>query len=140
MASIRMTPDTMSWSPATELFGPAALHDGLPILEIKTLSDRRAAGGGVAYLLRATPPAGKLIKIVAIARSDEHVFNLEGGRANKAGRPVAAPGGYTLNPDGQPHSAMIASPNTSLVIYTGEPDEVTSVEVVDIEPAPGAAR
>lgn len=85
------------------------------------------------------PPAGKLIKIVAVARSDEHVFNLSGGRANKAGKPVAAPGGYALNPKGQPHSAMIAAETTSLVIYAGEPDEVESVEVVDLELAPGDA-
>jgi hypothetical protein len=104
---------------------------------VKRLSDRRAEGGGVAYLLRARPPAGKLIKIVAVARSDEHVFNLGGGRANKAGKPVAAPGGYALNPEGQPHSAMIASETVSLVVYAGEPDEVKSVEVLDVEPAPG---
>src|SRR5262249_37320225 len=130
----------MSWSPATELFGPAALHEGTPILETKTLSDRRAAGGGVAYLLRATPPAGKLIKIVAIARSDEHVFNLEGGRANKAGKPVAAPAGKPLTRHRQPQTAMTASPNTSRVIYPGEPEEVTSVEVIAIEPAPGEVQ
>jgi len=32
---------------------------------------------------------------------------------------------------------MIAEESTSLVIYTGEPDEVTSVEVIDIEPVSG---
>jgi hypothetical protein len=121
------------------MYGPAAVYDGKPILELKTLSDRRLEGGGIAYLLKATPPAGKLIKIVAIARSDEHVFNLSGGRATKAGKPVGEPGGYTLNPEGQAHSAMIAIGTTSLVIYAGEPDEVTSVEVVDIEAAPEEA-
>jgi hypothetical protein len=87
-------------------------------------------------LLRASPPPGKLIKIVAVARSDEHVFNLAGGRANKAGKPVAAPGGYALNPEGQPHSAMIAEESVSLVVYRGQPDAVASVEVVEIAPAP----
>jgi hypothetical protein len=137
MTTTRTDPEAMPWSIATELFGAAALHDGAPILEVKRLSDRRAEGGGVAYLLRASPPAGKLIKIVAVARSDEHVFNLSGGRANKSGKPVAAPGGYALNPEGQPHSAMIASETVSLVVYAGEPDEVKSVEVVDLEPALG---
>ena len=138
MTTTRTDPEAMPWSIATELFGAAALHDGAPILEVKRLSDRRAEGGGVAYLLRASPPAGKLIKIVAVARSDEHVFNLSGGRTNKAGKPVAAPGGYALNPEGQPHSAMIANETVSLVVYAGEPDEVKSVEVVDLEPAPGS--
>jgi hypothetical protein len=140
MPSTRAHPDDLIWTPATEMFGDGAFYDGKPILEIKTLSDRRAEGGGVTHLLRASPPAGKLIKIVATAVSDEHVYNLSGGgRANKAGKPVTKPGGYTLNPEGQPHSAMIAEENVSLVIYRGEPDEVHSVEVVDIAPALGDA-
>lgn len=140
MATIRTHSDDISWVPASELFGAGAFYDGQPVLEVKTLSDRRAEGGGVAHLLRARPPAGKLIKIIAVARSDEHVFNLSGGgRANKSGKPVGTPGGYTLNPEGQPHSAMIAQENISLVIYRGEPDEVNSVEIVDIAPELGAA-
>jgi hypothetical protein len=137
MTTTRTDPEAVRWIPGIEMYGPAALYDGKPILELKTLSDRRAEGGGVAFMVRATPPEGKLIKIVAVARSDEHVFNLSGGgRVNKAGNPVGAPGGYALNPAGQPHSAMIASRNISLVIYSGEADEVKSVEVLDIEPAP----
>ncbi len=136
MATTRTDPETMAWEPGVEMYGPAAVYQGKPILEVKTLSDRRGEGGGIAYLLRASPPAGKLIKIVAVARSDEHVFNLSGGRATKSGKPVGAPGGYALNPEGQPHSAMIATETMSLVIYRGEPDEVTSIEVLDIEPAP----
>ena len=140
MPSTRTHPDDVAWTPAIELFGDGAFYQGKPVLEVKTLSDRRAEGGGVAHLLKASPPSGKLIKIVAIALSDEHVFNLSGGgRANKAGKPVTAPGGYTLNPEGQPHSAMIAQENISLVIYRGEPDEVKSVEIVDIEPGLGDA-
>jgi hypothetical protein len=137
MPTIRTSPDDIAWAPWTEVFGDGAFYQGKPIIEQKTLSDRRPAGGGVAYLLRFSPPAGKLIKIAAVARSDEHVFNVSGGRANKSGKPVAAAGGYSLNPDGQPHSAMIATETTSFVLYTGAPDEVTAVEVVDIEPAPG---
>ena len=139
MPTIRADPDTIPWAPGFEMYGPAAVYNGKPVLELKTLSDRRSAGGGLAYLLKATPPAGKLIKIVAVARSDEHVFNLAGGRSNKSGQPVAAPGSYALNPEGQPHSAMIATETVSLVIYAGEPDEVKSVEIVDLEPALGDA-
>ena len=116
------------------MFGDGAFYDGKSIIEAKTLSDRRAEGAGVAYLLRFRPPEGKLIKIVAVARSDEHVFNLGGGRATKSGQPVSAPGGYSLNPVGQPHSAMIAAETTAFVLYTGEPDEVKSVEILDLEP------
>ena len=53
----------------------------------------------------------------------------------KAGRPARASGGYTLNPKGQPHSAFIGSETVSLVIYRGEPDEITSLELVDLDPA-----
>ena len=134
MPSIRTSPDDVAWTPWTEVFGDGAFYQGKAIIEQKTLSDRRAEGGGIAYLLRFSPPPGKLIKVVAVARSDEHVFNLAGGRANKAGQPVSA-GGYSLNPDGQPHSAMIASETTAFVLYTGAPDEVRSVEVLDIEPS-----
>ena len=142
MPTMRIHPDDVAWEPATEMFGDAAFYDGKPVLESKTLSDRRAEGGGVAYLRRTRPPAGKLIKIIAVARSDEHVFNLSGGgRANKSGKPAGGAGGYTLNPEGQVHSAMIAQENISLVIYRGAPDEVTAVEVVDIAPGlEGAAQ
>lgn len=139
MPSIRTNPDEIAWTPWTETLGDLAFYKGTPIIEAKTLSDRRATGGGVAYLLRFSPPEGKLIKIVAVARSDEHVFNLEGGRATKSGQPVSGVGGYSLNPEGQPHSAMIATETTAFVFYTGEPDEVKSVEVLDIAPALGDA-
>ena len=79
-----------------------------------------------------------MVKTVAVARSEEHVFNLRGGRLNKSGKPIEAPGNsYTLNPTGQPHSAMIATENIALVIYSGETDDLKSVEIVDIEPALG---
>jgi hypothetical protein len=139
MPTIRTHPDDVAWVPCTEMFGDGAFYEGKPIIEAKTLSDRRGEGGGIAYLLRFRPPEGKLIKVVAVARSDEHVFNLAGGRTTKSGQPVSVSGGYSLNPDGQSHSAMIAAETTSFVLYTGEPDEVKSVEVLDVEAAPGEA-
>jgi hypothetical protein len=134
MASIRVDIDTAEWTPGTQFYGPAAVHDGRDIVELKTLSDRRKEGGGIAWLAKFTPPPGKLIKIIATALSDEHVFNLEGGRGTKTGQPSRSSGGYTLNPKGQPHSALIGQETISLVIYRNEPDEVHSLEVVDIEP------
>ena len=89
----------------------------------------------LAVLSKICPPPGKVVKTVAVARSEEHVFNLRGGRVNKSGKPIEAPGNsYTLNPSGQPHSAMIATENIALVIYSGETDDVKSVEIVDTEP------
>jgi hypothetical protein len=131
MASIHVDIENARWISGVPFYGPAAVYEGKDIVQLKVLSDRRAEGGGIAWLVKFSPPPGKLIKIVATALSDEHVFNLAGGRATKTGQPVRSSGGYTLNPEGQPHSAFIGSETLSLVIYRGEPDEIDSMEVVD---------
>jgi hypothetical protein len=55
------------------------------------LSDRRTDGGGIAYLMRFMPPAGKVIEIVATALSDEHIFHLGGGRGTRPASSFAFP-------------------------------------------------
>jgi hypothetical protein len=134
-ASTRVDYTTMDWSSGVPFYGPAGVHDGKDIVQLKVLSDRRKEGGGIAWLVRMTPPPGKLIKIVATALSDEHIFSLQGGRSTKSGERAQGAGGYRLNPKGQPHSAMIAQETMSLVIYAGEPDRIDSMEVVDIAAA-----
>src|SRR5882724_5781916 len=131
MESISRDVDAMEWGPAQEFYGTGAVVNGREIVQLKLLSDRRDEGGGIAWLVRFAPPPGKVIKIVALARSDEHILELEGGRSTKSGRPVRGAAGYGLNTRGQPHSAMIAEESTAFVLYTGEPDEVRSLEVVD---------
>jgi hypothetical protein len=121
------------WTSGTPFYGPTAIYQGKEIVQLKILSDRRQKGGGIAWLAKFSPPPGKLIKIVATALSDEHVFNLEGGKVTKGGQPARSSGGYMLNPKGQPHSALIGSETVSLVIYRNEPDEITSMEVIDVE-------
>jgi len=128
------------WTPGTPFYGSAAVYQGKDIVQLKILSDRRSEGGGIAWLTKFSPPPGKLIKIVATALSDEHVFNLEGGRVTKSGQPARSAGGYTLNLKGQPHSALIGTETVSLVIYRGEPDEIVSMEVVDVDAAPADNR
>src|SRR5579872_4377494 len=135
MATHRVDVAAAEWCSGVAFYGPAAVYQGRDVIQLKLLSDRRAEGGGIAWLGRFSPPPGKLIKIVARALSDEHVFNLEGGRATKAGTPARGSGGFTLNSEGQPHSALIATETLSLVIYRGEPDEILSLEVVDIDAA-----
>jgi hypothetical protein len=131
MQSISLDATKMDWEPGHSLFGDGASFEGRPVVQIKTLSDRRAQGGGTAYLLRFIPPEGKVIKVIATALSDEHIFNLEGGRGTKSGEQLRFPGNYGLNPKGKVHSAFIATESVALVVYTGEPDEVHSVEVLD---------
>jgi hypothetical protein len=135
MASMHVDYTTMEWTSGVPFYGPAAVHDGQEVVQLKVLSDRRSEGGGIAWLVKFTPPPGKLIKIVATALSDEHIFSLQGGRSTKSGQRAQGAGGYGLNPKGQPHSAMIAAETMALVIYAGEPDEIKSMEIVDIAPA-----
>jgi len=132
VASTHVDYNAMDWASAVPFYGPAAIYDGKDVVQLKVLSDRRADGGGIAWLVKFMPPPGKLIKIVATALSDEHVFNLQGGRSTKSGQPAQRSGGYGLNPKGQPHSAMIAQETMALVIYAGEPDRIDSMEVVDV--------
>jgi hypothetical protein len=140
MPSIHVDLDSVEWMPGSAYKGPSALYRGEEVFYRKVLSDRRHDGGGLAVLSKVCPPPGKLVKTVAVARSEENVFNLIGGRSNKSGKPIEAIGNsYTLNPTGQTHSAMIATESIALVIYSGETDEVKSVEIVDIEAAPGEA-
>lgn len=139
MGSVRVDFAAMEWAPAVEFYGPNAVYEGRDIVQLKVLSDRRGEGGGIAWLARFVPPEGKLIKIIAKALSDEHIFNLEGGRGTKTGVPVKAAGGYGLNSAGQPHSAFIGQETVSYIVYTGEPDEIVSLEVTDAA-APDGAR
>jgi hypothetical protein len=135
MQSLNLDVGAVPWSPAEPFYGPGAVHEGREVVQLKVLSDRRREGGGTAWLVRFAPPPGKVIKIVAVARSDEHIFTLEGGRGTKSGEKLRFAGNYGLNPRGKPHSAFISVETQALIVYTGEPDEVLSTEVVDREPA-----
>jgi hypothetical protein len=130
MVSIHVDVEELKWKPGSAKYGPVAVHDGKEIIQSAILSDRREQGGGLALLSKVSPPLGKVVKIVSVARSDEHVFNLKGGRGTKSGQPARA-ADYTLNSEGQVHSAFIGTETLSLVIYRGEPDENISFEVVD---------
>jgi len=57
----------------------ARKHRARDIVQLKVLNDGRREGGGIAWLVRYTPPEGKLIKIIVTALSDEHVLNRAGG-------------------------------------------------------------
>ena len=132
MATERVNTETSEWMPGSPIYGPDAVYEGKEVVQLKILSDRRTKGGGIAYLVKFRPPQGKAIKIVAVAQSDEHVFNLKGGRGTKSGGKLRFSGNYALNPTGQPHSAFISVETVSLIVYTGEPDEIKALDVVDI--------
>lgn len=134
MKSIRASIAAIEWAPGSPIYGPGSVHEGRELVQVKILSDRRASGGGIAYVVKFTPSEGKTIKIVAVARSDEHVLALEGGYGTRTGQQLRFPGDYTLNPKGQPHSAFISAETTNLIVYSGEPDEIKSIDVVDTMP------
>src|ERR1700742_2354762 len=102
MASIRVDFEAAEWTSAVPFYGPTAVYEGRDVVQLKLLSDRRAEGEGIAWVVKFSPPPGKMIKIVGKAVSDDPVFPLSGGRTTKSGEPVKT-SGYTLNPTGQPH-------------------------------------
>ena|ERR1051326_383948 len=144
MPAIPMSPihlddlDRIEWQPGSAYRGQDMVYQGQEVFFRKVLCDRRKEGGGFAVLTKVCPPPGKVVKTVAVARSEEHIFRLRGGRVNKSGKATQTHGNaYTLNPTGHPHSSMIASETISLVIYSGETDDVKSIEFVDLEPVVG---
>jgi hypothetical protein len=84
MKGIQASALRMPWEDGSLFYGQRSLYGGRPLVHVKVLSDRRTIGGGIAYLLKLSPPSGKPIKIVAVARSEEHVNILEGGYCNKS--------------------------------------------------------
>lgn len=135
MPSMHTNAETIAWEPGSPIYGQHAIYQGRELVQLKVMSDRRQEGGGIAYLVKFEPPPGKVMKIVAVAQSDEHMFSLEGGRSTTSGRPLRFDGQYSLNPKGQPHSACISVETISLVVYSGESDEIKSMSVVDLEQA-----
>ena len=135
---------TADWTPGNAIYGSGSIFEGRELVHLKILSDRRAQGCGIAYIVRFSPPPGKIIKVTAVAQSDEHVYILEGGSCNKKGEQIGFPGDYALNPQGRPHAAFIAIEMVTLQVYAGEPDEIKSFEVIppllDVSEAPPAIK
>jgi hypothetical protein len=136
MKSVLSTTAQQPWTPGSPIYGESSKHEGRELVQLKMLSDRRAEGGGLAFIVKFSPPSGKLIKMIAVARSEEHVYILEGGYCNHAGEQIRHPGDYGMNPTGKPHSAFIGQETTALAVYSGEPDELREFAVVD--PLPSA--
>ena len=124
------TPD-MDWTPASSIYGESVLYNGKEIIFFKQLTNRLEKGKGVAYLVKFLPPEGKMIRTVAVARSDEHVYILEGGHCFRNGEWKFFSGDYVLNPEGHPHAALVNIETTALVICTGKTDEIKEITVIE---------
>ena len=125
MRAILQKTNEMPWVPASSLFGDKVLVEGKDVIFLKILTDRRKEGGGIAEISKFSPPAGKRIRMQAVAESDEHVYILEGGHEDGSGRQIYFPGDYRLHPKGLPHAAILSRETIALIIYAGEPDRVT---------------
>ena len=97
MTSIHVDLGSIEWTPGSVYRGPDALYRGQEVFYRKVLSDRRQEGGGLAVLSKICPPPGKMVKTVAVARSEEHVFNLRGGRVNSPESRSRLPATATLS-------------------------------------------
>ncbi|MHB1664253.1 MAG: hypothetical protein ACYCT7_03180 [bacterium] len=75
-----------------------------------------------------------MIRTVAVARSDEHVYILEGGHCHRNGEQRLFPGDYVLNPEGHPHAALVNIETVALVICAGATDEVKEITVIEPKP------
>jgi|SRR5262245_35283752 len=121
----RISIDTneMTWQRASEVFPGYVLDTDDPEagIFVKPLRGPDDGGGCWHCLLRFRPPAGRAIKVTAVARSDEEVFILNSGRA----------GQYGCNPMGLRHGQTVTEDTTILVHYHAAPDEVLRAEVVD---------
>ena len=126
------TPEQIPWIPGSQALGDLSLFQGEETVHFKVLSDRRSEGGGMAQIVRFSPPPGMLIKIVANARSDEHIYILAGGHGDKSGRQRLFPGDYLLHPAGLAHGAFLAIETTGYQVYSGEPDEIVYFQVLPI--------
>jgi hypothetical protein len=127
------TPEA-SWTPASSIYGESVMYDGKDMVFVKQLTNRLDKGKGVAYLIKFIPPEGKMIRTVAVARSDEHVYILEGGYCYRNGEQRLFPGDYELNPEGHPHAALVNIETVALVICTGATDEVKEITVIEPKP------
>jgi hypothetical protein len=132
MKAIQVRKNEVNWMPASKTLGERARYEGRELAYMAVLGDRRNEGGGIAYLLKITPPPGKLVRAIATSRSDENVYLLEGGYTNKAGQLIHSPGDYMLNPEGHPHGFFTSIDTIALVVCRGDSDEIRDFGVADI--------
>jgi hypothetical protein len=80
MASTHVEVAAAEWTSGQPFYGPGAVYDGKDIVQLKVLSDRRAEGGGIAWLARFSPPTGKLVKIASATQRQLGLAGLRMGR------------------------------------------------------------
>ncbi|MCL5673282.1 MAG: hypothetical protein M1407_01510 [Deltaproteobacteria bacterium] len=124
------TPE-INWTPASSIYGESVMYNNKEIVFIKQLINRLDKGKGVAYLIKFIPPEAKIIRTVAVARSDEHVYILECGHCYRNGEQRLFPGDYVLNPEGHPHANLVSIETVALVICTGATDEVKEISIIE---------
>ena len=122
---ISLDTNAMDWQRAEDVH-PDYKLDGLDDPEagifVKVLRAPDHGGGCWHVLYRFRPPAGRAIRLTAVAASDEEVFILDGDRA----------GHYGCNPKGLRHGQTVTEDTTFLVHYHEAPDEILKAEVIEL--------
>ena len=122
----RVSLDTnqMEWQPAADVLPGYKIDVDGPDegIFVKVLRSPEDGGGCWHLLLRFRPPAGRAIRITAVAQSDEEVFILTGERA----------GHYGCNPTGLRHGQTMTEDTTVLVHYHDLPDDILRAEVIEL--------
>lgn len=132
MASrINVDTPTLDWQPAQEVFpgyvieGAGSEHGAF----VKVLRRPEDGGGCWHVILKFSPPAGKAIRIVATAASDEEVFVLQDASGHDR------EGSYSCNPAGLRHGQTATADLVALVHYHGDPDDIIRAELVELAEA-----
>jgi hypothetical protein len=51
MKAITLSTTKQAWEPGSHLYGENSIYNGMPLTQLKILSDRRGEGGGIAFLI-----------------------------------------------------------------------------------------
>jgi len=133
MNRIKVDTDGLSWQPAHEVWPwhrlagiDASAAPPAPGVFVKVLCRPEDGGGCWCALLRFVPPAGRAIRISAVAASDEEVFILfDSSDRDRSGS-------FTCNPDGLRHGNTFVADTIAFVHYHGQPDQVLKLEMTDL--------
>jgi hypothetical protein len=122
---------TIDWVPAGEILADYHVDTGSPDTGVflKVLRRPEDGGGCWHWLIRFTPPAGRGIRITAVAESDEEIFFL------RDESPESRTGVYACNEAGLRHGITVTGETVALVHYHGAPDRILRAEVVELQGA-----
>ncbi len=134
--SFVLDPAGMEWEPYSKYMTGAPPNDqitGAPAWDgkfgcwVKVLSPM-GADNGMTVLSWLNPPEGFAFLLKAVTKSYELTYRLAGGHINPQGKRTLGPGSYWYREAGLPHGGLFRQASIAWVHYSGEPDEIVSLE------------